>query len=107
MLQNIPLFSCLNDHNLKQLEKVMVKKVYSKNAIVFSEGDESDGLYVIIRGKVKAVIIDENGKEIILNTHGPGEYFGEMADPGLQRLLQKRRQNFELLQETVLELRLH
>jgi len=30
-------------------------------------------------GKAKAFLSDEEGKEIVLNTHGPGDYFGEIA----------------------------
>jgi CRP/FNR family cyclic AMP-dependent transcriptional regulator len=34
---------------------------------------------VIVSGAVKAYLSDENGKEAILSTQGPGEYFGELA----------------------------
>ncbi len=79
MLKNIPFFSCLEDNEVTFLEKVALKKSFSKNTVVFSEGDESASFYIIKKGKVKAVAADENGKEITLNIHGPGEYFGEMS----------------------------
>ena len=79
MLKNIPLFSCLNDHELDSLSKVAVKKAFPKNTILFSEGDKSDSLYVISSGKVKVTINDMEGKEVILALLGSGEYFGEMA----------------------------
>jgi CRP/FNR family cyclic AMP-dependent transcriptional regulator len=34
---------------------------------------------MIREGHTKAVITDEQGKEIVLNTFGPGDYFGEIA----------------------------
>ncbi len=60
--------------------------IYTKNAIIFSKRDDSDGIYTIIKGSVKVFINNKHGKEIILNSHGPGEYFGEMAllDGGLR-----------------------
>lgn len=73
------LFACLSDHELDHLMKIMKKRVYPKNKVILNEGDLSDGIYIIVRGKVKAVVNHENGKEVILNIHGPGEYFGEIG----------------------------
>jgi len=78
-LKDISLFSGIDDESLKHLEKVAVKKSFPKNTILFSKGDETDSLYVIKSGMVKAIIIDEDGKEMILSIHRQGEYFGEMS----------------------------
>ena len=78
-LKDISLFSGIDDESLKHLEKVAVKKSFPKNTILFSKGDETDSLYVIKSGMVKALIIDEDGKEMILSTQRTGEYFGEMS----------------------------
>lgn len=64
---------------IRCFEEVAVRKRFPRNTIIFSKGDESDSLYVVCRGKVKVVIDDEQGKEIVLSVMGPGEYFGEMA----------------------------
>ncbi|MDM8538917.1 Crp/Fnr family transcriptional regulator [Desulfobacterales bacterium HSG17] len=79
MLKNTPLFSDLSDDEVKVLQKVAVLKTFSKNTILFSEGDPSDSFYVVSKGKVNVGINDEEGREIILSMLGPGEYFGEMA----------------------------
>ena len=79
MLKNIPLFSCLSESDLADIEKVAVRKTFPKNTILLSEGDSTDALYVICEGKVKVTIDDNEGKEIILSMLGTGEYFGEMA----------------------------
>ena len=79
MLKNVPLFSCLNDQELADIEKVAIKKTFPKNTILFSEGDTTDALYVICDGKVKVTIDDNEGKEVILSMFGTGEYFGEMS----------------------------
>lgn len=55
------------------------RKTYPKNAIVITAGDVSDGLYLIENGRVRVLISDDEGREVILTTLGPGEYFGEMA----------------------------
>ncbi|MGB5339929.1 MAG: Crp/Fnr family transcriptional regulator [Gammaproteobacteria bacterium] len=79
MLGNISLFSDLADEDLKVLTKHTVTRVYPKNNVIIHEGDSSDALFVVVSGRVKAFLSDEKGKEIVLNHHGPGEYFGEMA----------------------------
>jgi len=77
-----PLWSLPESH-LKALAQHGTVKGYPKNAILINEGDRSDSLYVILSGKVKVYLADEDGKEMVLNTQGPGEYFGEiMLDEG-------------------------
>ena len=56
-----------------------VVRSYPKNAIIITEGDPSDSLYVILSGRVKVYLSDESGKEVVLDVHGPGRYVGEMA----------------------------
>ena len=79
MLKTIDIFSCLDEHTLADLEKAAVRKKFTKNALLFSRGDASDSMYVIVEGKVKAVLYNEEGKEILLSIFGPGDYFGEIG----------------------------
>lgn len=79
MLANIPLFSELTPEELRLISSHSVTRTYPKNTILISEGDQSDSLYVILSGKVKVYVSDEEGKEVILSIQGPGEYFGELA----------------------------
>ena len=79
MLEDVALFSCLGEDAVRHFERIAVRKRFPKNATVFSKGETSDSLYVVCAGKVKAVVHDEQGKEIVLSLIGPGEYFGEMA----------------------------
>lgn len=78
-LENIPLFSGLSDAELATLEQHTTTRIYPRNTIVINEGDEGSALYVLISGQVKVYLSNEEGKEIIVNTLGPGEYFGELA----------------------------
>ena len=79
MLKNIPLFAGLSDEDIKAISSHAVTKTYAKNTVIINEGDESDSLYVIITGRVKVFLSDEDGKEVILNTQEAGDYFGELA----------------------------
>jgi CRP/FNR family cyclic AMP-dependent transcriptional regulator len=79
MISDQPLFSELSPENLELIANHGVVRQFPKNTVLITEGDDSDSLYVIHSGKVKVYLSDESGKEFILNIHGPGEYFGELA----------------------------
>lgn len=58
----------------------------SKGTAVFSEGDESDGLYIIASGLVRVWIGEPDGREFTLGLLEPGDALGEIALlDGLQR----------------------
>ena len=78
-LKNIPLFAGVADNELRALAQRAITRNYPKQAIIVSEGDESDSIYLILAGRVKIYLSDENGKELILAIKGPGQYFGEMV----------------------------
>lgn len=79
MLQNIPLFSMLEQKELDALSSHAVTKSYPKNSVIINEGDRTDSMYVIMSGRVKIVLTDENQKEVIIDIQHPGDYFGELA----------------------------
>jgi len=79
VLSTIPMFRSLDDIALKNLSSHTVTRSFPKNAIIITDGDKSDSLYIIQSGKVKVFLMNDSGKEVILNFQGSGEYFGEMA----------------------------
>jgi len=56
-----------------------IVRSYPKGTIVVTEGDRTDSLYVILEGRVKVFVSDNDGHEVVLLTQGPGEYFGELV----------------------------
>ena len=79
MLRSIPLFADLPDEDIESISNLAATRTYPKNTIIISEGDDSDSLYVVLSGKVKVFLSDDDGREIIINILGEGEYFGELA----------------------------
>lgn len=72
----------LDEAELRALAAQGVVKSFPRNAVIVSEGDDTDALYIILSGRVKVFVSDEDGKEVVLGTQGPGEYFGEIALDG-------------------------
>lgn len=79
LLNNIALFDGLSEADMSAISKLAVTRTFAKNTMVLCEGDQSDSLYVVLSGKVKVFLSDEEGKEVTLNVQGEGEYFGELA----------------------------
>jgi CRP/FNR family cyclic AMP-dependent transcriptional regulator len=69
----------LSDAELAALSRRATMRSFAKNTVVVSEGDRTDSLYIIVSGRVRVYVSDDQGKEIILNHAGKGEYFGEMV----------------------------
>lgn len=79
MLRKIDLFAELPEEDLQAVSNLAATRTYPKNTIIISEGDDSDSLYAVLSGKVKVYLSDDDGREIIINILGEGEYFGELA----------------------------
>ena len=67
---------------LDRLSKQGVTRAYPANMVIVSEGDASDSFYVIVAGRVKHLVSDEEGREMVLGEQGPGEFFGEVSLDG-------------------------
>lgn len=74
-----PPFLGLSEQDIAALSRRAVTRAFPKNTIILNEGDQTDSLYIILSGRVKVFLANEEGKEIVLDTQGPGEYFGEMV----------------------------
>jgi len=69
----------LSDAELKALSERAIMRTFAKNTVVVSEGDRADSLYIVLSGRVRVYVSDDQGKEMFLSEAGKGEYFGEMA----------------------------
>jgi CRP/FNR family cyclic AMP-dependent transcriptional regulator len=67
---------------LEAIAKVAAVRVFPKNAIIVSEGDDTDSLYVVLSGRARVYVSNSQGREVQLNTIGQGEYFGEVTLDG-------------------------
>jgi len=60
-------------------------RTFPAHAILINEGDATDSLYIILKGRVKVYVSSNEGREVVLAEHGPGEYFGELSLDGGKR----------------------
>jgi CRP-like cAMP-binding protein len=77
-LRRIKILADLKDNQLAHLAEYMEMQDVSQWSVVFSQGDISDSMYLVLGGELRARVV-VNGRETILATFGPGEFFGDMA----------------------------
>ena len=78
-LATVPLFNGLDRTELEKFAEVTREKSYPKGSVILFEDDPGDSLFVVREGRVKVVLIGEDGREVILGVLGVGEYFGELS----------------------------
>jgi len=79
VLKSVPLFSMFSDTQLAQVLTGVQHRSFPRNAFILRAGEETDALYIILSGRVKVLIPDEEGHEVILSVLGPHDFFGEMG----------------------------
>jgi len=79
VLRAVPLFASLPDDQLRMLTTMVSRRSVTRGTNVVAAGDLTDSLYIIISGRLKVMMSDADGKEVILAILGPGEFFGEMG----------------------------
>ena len=78
-LRRCPLFSGLKEEDLKRIRAIALPKHVAKKGILFSEGEEARGFYVILTGRVKLFKISPGGKELILHVVSAPDAFAEAS----------------------------
>jgi CRP/FNR family cyclic AMP-dependent transcriptional regulator len=79
ILKSVPLFSAFSDAHLNMLLTCVQHRSYPRGSFILRAGEETDALYIILSGRAKVLIPDEEGHEVILTVMGPHEFFGEMG----------------------------
>jgi len=79
LLQQFPLFSALGEEHLSSIASIAVPKRIAKKSVLFREGDEAKGFYLLIKGRIKLSKVSSTGKEQILHFVQKGQSFAEAA----------------------------
>jgi len=79
ILKSVPLFSSFSDEQIATVASWGQHRSYPRGAAILRAGEETDGLYIILSGRVKVLIPDEEGREVILSLMSAQEFVGEMG----------------------------
>jgi CRP/FNR family transcriptional regulator, nitrogen oxide reductase regulator len=78
-LRRSVLFQRLKPDDRQRLAGVAAVRGFEKGARLFSEGDGSDLLYIVVSGRVKVFKTTPRGTDVILEIFGPGDPVGAVA----------------------------
>jgi len=78
IINSCSLFNGLPEAQLDQVAAIGQVKKYSRGEMIFFEGDDAQGFYLVAEGRVKIYKMSFDGKEQILHIFEPGEPFGEV-----------------------------
>jgi CRP/FNR family cyclic AMP-dependent transcriptional regulator len=79
LLAQVPLFAEVPRRELEEMAASLRRRRYARGQVLFTQGDPGDILFVVESGRVNMVVGSSDGKELVLNSFGPGESFGELA----------------------------
>jgi len=78
-LGTVPLFSGLGQLELARFAEDARERVYPRGSVILFEDDPGDSLFIVRQGRVKVVLVGDDGREVILGLLGVGEHFGELS----------------------------
>jgi CRP/FNR family cyclic AMP-dependent transcriptional regulator len=78
-LGSVSLFRGLGRDSLQRFAEVTREKRYPKGSVIVFADDPGDSLFIVRAGRVKVVLLGEDGREVILGVLGMGEHFGELS----------------------------
>lgn len=78
-LRALPVLRDLAESELRELSQHFERRNLTANEVLFSKGERADALYLILRGKLDAVVSMPGRTELVLSTMGPGSTVGEVA----------------------------
>ena len=58
---------------------------YRKDKTVYEQGDSADAVFYVRKGRIKIVVVSEQGKEAVVAVLGKNEFFGEACLGGQRR----------------------
>jgi uncharacterized membrane protein len=75
-LKHVPLFALLDEDEAEVLAGQVEQKKFVPRQRIFKAGDRSGAAYVVVSGRVRLTIVDEDNQEVVVDEPTHGEFFG-------------------------------
>lgn len=79
LLRNCFLFADLDDEILRKISSRCMPQAFGADERLFDQGDEANGLYIVVSGLIRIWLSSEDGRELTLNLMEAGDVLGEIA----------------------------
>ena len=78
-LKDVALFQGLSEEEMSRIAGSLYLRDFPANAMLITEGQPGEVVYVILSGTVKVFSVQPDGNEVIISIVGPGDTVGEMS----------------------------
>jgi CRP/FNR family transcriptional regulator len=78
-LKQCPLFAGLDQGDIQKIRSIALPKTVRRKEILFTDGEEAKGFYVVLSGRMKIYKVSPDGKEQILHIVSAPDAFAEAA----------------------------
>ena len=72
-------FRSMRHEEIDEILGFAIERRFARGTTLFSKGDPGTSMMAVLTGRLRAVNVSAEGKEVILNVIGPGEIVGEIA----------------------------
>jgi uncharacterized membrane protein len=76
VLKQVPLFALLDDEETAVLSGQVELKTFAPRQRIYKMGDPGERAYVMVSGRVRLTMVDEDHQEVVVDEPGFGEFFG-------------------------------
>lgn len=75
-LKHVPLFALLDDEETAVLASQVELKKFAPRQRIYKMGDATGQAYVMVTGRVRVTILDQDHQEVVIDEPAHGEFFG-------------------------------
>lgn len=79
MLSHIPLFFSMDDEERAAIAEIMDEVNYEAGDTIYREDETGSTFYILQGGQVQLTITDDDAEKLVIETLGPGNFFGEIS----------------------------
>ncbi len=78
-LRHVPLFALLDDEEVAILAKQVEMKKFAPRQRIYKMGEPGGRAYILMDGRVRVTMVDDDQQEVVVDEPGHGEFFGFAA----------------------------
>jgi len=76
VFEEIPIFSLLDADERAVLAEQVELREFAPRQRIYKVGDPGGKAFIIVKGQVQVIVIDEDNQEVVIDAPGSGEIFG-------------------------------
>ena len=78
-LKHFNFFEGMDEETMKKVDTMSSMSTIKTQQPIYFPAEPSNSIYLLKKGRVKLLRVDEEGNEVIMDVLGPGEIFGELT----------------------------